>query len=383
MTLAMRKKILFVILVVFVVGAIVAGLVFTKKAQFQAMAEAGANGGPPPSTVSVTKPKSDSWDIRIAAVGSIEPIRGIRIETEAAGRIEDIHFENGQYVDAGQPLVQMDVDAEKAELRAAEATKELARTEYQRAKRLRESGNIPQSQLDRAVADLERAAAEIENIKAIIDRKTIEAPFAGRVGIRQVNPGQFVPIGTPIVSLQDDERVYVNCSLPQKSLSKVKTGMTMEVRSDAFPKQVFTGALTAISPEVDPATRSVDLQGTVDNPEGLLRSGLFVDIELVSKASEEVLLIPATAIIYAPYGNSVYLIEAKSDENSGEEKLVARQTFIRIGRTRGDLVDVTQGLEPGQRIVSAGAFKLKNGDPVKINNDLAPEPKLDPEVDNS
>ena len=279
--------------------------------------------------------------------------------------------------------MQLDVDVEKAQRRAAEATARLARTEFERARSLRESGNVPQSELDRAIADLERAEAEIENLKAIIDRKTIKAPFDGRVGIRRINLGQFVSVGAPIVSLQADEQVYVNFSLPQKSLSLLTDGMRVEARSDAYLEQVFVGELTAISPEVDPTTRTVALQGTIDNPDGRLRSGLFVDVQLVTEAEEEVLLIPSTAIIYAPYGNSVFVVESEADEDGGESALVARQKFIRIGRTRGDFVSVTQGLEPGERIVSAGAFKLRNGDRIQIDNELAPEPRLNPEVDNS
>ncbi|MFW5874404.1 MAG: efflux RND transporter periplasmic adaptor subunit [Verrucomicrobiota bacterium] len=379
----MGKKIIFILAVILGVALVLAALVFTKFAQFGAMAEAGENGGPPPATVSVTTPREDVWETRLKAVGSIEPVRGILIQAESPGIVDSIGFENGQYVKRGDLLVQLDIGVEKAQLRAAEATAQLARTEFERARSLREGGNVPQSQLDRAAADLERAEAEIENLKAVIDRKTIRAPFDGRVGIRQINVGQYVPVGALIVSLQSDERVYVNFTLPQKALSRIETGMTVELTSDAYPEEVFAGELTAVSPEVDPTTRSVALQGTVENPDGFLRSGLFVNIELVSKESEEVLLIPGTAILYAPYGNSVFVVETVRDEASGEESLVAKQTFIRIGRTRGDFVSVVEGLRPDQRIVSAGAFKLKNGDTITINNELEPGPELEPEVDNS
>ena len=378
----MGKKIIFIIAVIVGVGAILAALVVTKLTQFDAMAEAGKNGGPPPSTVSVTSPRTDTWETRYKSVGSIEPVRGILIETEVPGVIDSIHFENGQNVKQGDLLVQLDIKVEKAQLRSAEATAQLAQTEFERASRLRESGNVPQSDLDRSVADLERAKAEIENFKALIDRKTIQAPFDGRVGIRQINLGQYVPTGAPIVSLQADEQVYVNFSLPQKTLSKIESGMKLEIMSDAFSGRSFPGKLTAVSPEIDPATRSVALQGTIDNPDGLLRSGLFVNVELVSDQTEQVTLIPSTAILYAPYGNSVYLVETEQTEG-GEERLVAKQKFIRIGRARGDFVSILGGLEADDRIVSSGAFKLRNGAAITINNDLEPEAKLDPEVDNS
>jgi membrane fusion protein (multidrug efflux system) len=378
----MAKKFIFIAVVIIGVALLLSGLVFTKLAQFGTMAESGGNGGPPASTVSVALPHEDVWETRLKSVGSVEPIRGIVVEVEAAGIVDSIHFENGQFVKEGDLLVQIDVEVEKAQLRAAEATAALAATEFQRATKLRKSGNVPQSQLDRAIADLERAKAEIQNLQALIDRKTIKAPFGGRVGIRRINVGQYVPIGAPIVSLQADERVYINFSLPQKALSQLHPGMVMEITSDAYPKTSFKGELTAISPQIDPATRSVALQGTVDNPEGLLRAGLFVNVELIADATETVLLIPSTAILYAPYGNSVYVVEEATGED-GSQKLVAKQKFIRIGRTRGDYVSILEGLEPDARIVSAGAFKLRNGAPVRINNDLAPEPKLDPKVDNS
>jgi len=379
----MGKKIIFIIAVIVGVGAILAGLVITKLEQFDAMAEAGKNGGPPPSTVSVTTPQTGTWETRYKSVGSIEPVRGILIETEGPGVIDTINFENGQKVKKNELLVQLDIDVEKAQLRAAEATVQLSKTEFARATRLRESGNVPQSDLDRAAADLERAEAEIQNLKALIARKTIKAPFDGRLGIRQINLGQYVPTGAPIVSLQADEQVYVNFSLPQKVLSKIQTGMKLEVVSDAYPERTFVGSLTAISPEIDPATRSVALQGALDNPESLLRSGLFVNIELVSDQAEEVLLIPSTAILYAPYGNSVYVVESQKSEDGSEARLIAKQKFIRIGRARGDFVSVLSGLEPDEQIVSSGAFKLRNGAAIIINNELEPKAQLDPEVDNS
>lgn len=378
----MSKKIIFIVAIIVTVGGIVAALVTTKFMQFDAMAEAGENKSPPSSTVSVTTPRSETWETRYKAVGSIEPIRGILMETEMPGVVDAIRFENGQYVKQGDLLVQLDINVEKAQLRAAEATLQLAKTEFERTKRLRETGSVPQSQLDQSIANLERAEAEIENLKALIDRKTIEAPFDGRVGIRQINLGQYVAAGAPIVSLQADDQVYVNFSLPQKVLSNIETGMPIELSSDAFSGQTFPGTLTAVSPQIDPATRSIALQGTVNNPDGLLRSGLFVNIELVSEETEDVTLIPATAILYAPYGNSVYVVETEQPEG-GKERLVAKQKFIRIGRTRGDFVSVLGGLGADEKIVSAGAFKLRNGAPVIINNELEPKPKLDPEVENS
>jgi membrane fusion protein (multidrug efflux system) len=377
------KKLIFILSLVAAVVLLLVFLVGTKSMQFGAMAEAGANGGPPPDTVSSTEVGTQTWQSRLRAVGSIEPVQGVLIESEAAGLVKEIAFKNGQEVKKGDLLVQLDIDVERAQLRAAEATAKLAELEYERAKSLRASGNVPESRLDSAAADLERSKAEIENINAVIDRKTIEAPFDGRVGIRQINLGQFVAMGAPIVNLQSDENVYVNFSLPQKALSRLEESIPLMVRSDAYPQEIFEGVLTAISPEIDPTTRSVALQGTLENKERLLRSGLFVEVEVNLPDQQEVLVVPTTAILYAAYGNSVFVIEETTDEQSGEPALTAKQKFIRIGRERGDFVSVVEGLEAGDQIVSAGGFKLRNGSRIRINNELAPDPQLNPNPDNT
>ena len=379
----MKKKLLFSLLVLTVLGLTIAALVLTKGSQFAAMAAAGENGGPPPSTVTVRPVETQTWKTRLKAVGSVEPIRGILVETEAAGVVETIGFENGRMVQKDDLLVQLKIDVERAQRRAAKATAALAETEFRRAEQLRASGSIPQSRLDEATADLERARAEVENIEAMIDRKTIKAPFTGRAGIRQVNLGQFVPLGAPIVNLQSDAQVYVNFSLPQRHLKALREGLTIEVGSDAFPGERFRGKLTAISPEVSNMTRNINLQGTLDNPRGLLRSGLFVEVDVVLPEEETVTIVPATAIQYAPYGNSVFIVEAPSDPQAEGASLTVDQRFVRLGRTRGDFVSVVKGLEPGQRVVTVGGFKLKNGDRIRIDNEQAPEAKLRPSPDNA
>ncbi|PXA03997.1 efflux transporter periplasmic adaptor subunit [Coraliomargarita sinensis] len=377
------KKTIFILSLFLGVILLIAFLVGTKMMQFGAMAEAGANGGPPPETVSSTEASTQVWQTRLRAVGTIEPVQGILIESETSGLVDAIAFENGQEVQKGDLLVQLDIDVEKAQLRAAVATAKLADLEYERAKSLRASGSIPESRLDSAAADLERAQAEIENINAVIDRKTIKAPFDGRVGIRQINLGQYVPLGSPIVNLQSDENVYANFSLPQKDLSQIEKSIPLTVRSDAYPEKEFQGELTAISPEIDATTRSVALQGTLQNADGLLRSGLFVEIEINLPDQRQVVAVPSTAILYAPYGNSVFVIEESEGAENGEGQLTARQKFIRIGQTRGDYVSIVEGLKPGERIVSAGGFKLRNGSRIRINNELAPEPKTEPRPNNT
>lgn len=371
------NKLYFSLLLLAAVIASLAAIFGTKALQFKAMGAAADAGGPPPETVATFTVEKQTWSPQLRSIGSIEPKQGVLLETEIGGIVERINFENGQRVEAGDLLVQFDIQVELAELKASQAVARLAEVELERARRLRGSGNVPQSELDRAIAEAERAKADVENIRARIDRKTIEAPFSGQVGIRQINLGQFVPSGAPIVALQANETVYANFSLPQQALDQIEVGYTLHLRSDVYPGRVFEGSLTAISPEIDASTRSVALQGTFDNAEGLLRAGLFVRVELNLPVQNEVTVVPATAILYAPYGNSVYKIEA------GDNGPIARQHFVSIGKRKGDFVSIEKGVEPGDTIVSAGAFKLRNGSAVKVNNELAPQPKLNPTPNNS
>lgn len=374
----MFKKIIFALSLFALIGLIVGFVVSTKLAQFGSGDASG--GGPPPETVSTFAVERQVWERGIDAVGTVEPIQGVLLENEVAGVVASINFANGEAVEAGDVLVQLNIKVEQAQLRAAEADLGLAKVEFERNQRLRKNGNIPQSQLDRAIADLERAKAEVENIEAIIDRKTIRAPFNGRAGIRRINLGQFLSTGAPIVAVQAFDRVYINFNLPQSSLSRITEGLSIDVSSDGFPDEKFSGKITAINPLVDPVTRSVEIQGTIENTGDLLRSGLFVRVRVQLPEDDEVLVVPSTAILYAPYGNSVYRVVDADDDDGGK---VVNQSFVRIGRRLGDFVAIEDGLEAGDVIVSAGAFKLRNKAPVRINNDLAPEPKKEPTPPNS
>ena len=327
----MNKRIIFIPLFLAFMGVGLLALLGTKSSQFAAMAKAAETPFVPSVTVSTFEAESQTWGESLRSVGSIEPIQGIIIEAESSGRVDSIHFKNGQQVSEGDLLIQLDVDVERAQLRSANATARLAKTEYERTAKLRESGSVPQSALDAAIADLDRANAEVENIKAIIDRKTIMAPFAGRVGIRQINLGQFVAQGAPVVALQSYEKVYVNFSLPQQALSRVEVGYPIVLTTDAFEGLEFEGEVTALSPEIDPATRTIKIQGTLDNKDGKLRAGLFVRIKVVLPISNKVIAIPTTSVLYAPYGNSVYKVV--EDDETGA--LVAKQYFVRLGATRG------------------------------------------------
>ena len=374
----MFKKIIFAFSLLALIGALVSFVIITKLAQFDS-GDAPA-GGPPPETVSTFIVERQTWERGIDAVGTVEPIQGVLLENEVAGVVRAIHFDNGDPVREDDILVQLDISVEEAQLRAARADLSLAKVEFERSQRLREGGSIPQSQLDRAIAELERAQAQVENIQAIIDRKTIRAPFAGRVGIRRINLGQFLGTGAAIVSLQAFEQVYINFNLPQKSLSQIERGLEIEVFSDSFADDSFTGRITAVSPQIDPVTRSFEIQGTIDNRDGKLRAGLFVRVRVRLPEADDVLVVPATAILYAPYGNSIYRVLPDGETDSGK---MVDQSFVRISRRLGDFVAIAAGLQEGDEIVSAGAFKLRNKAPVRVDNTLAPQPATHPTPPNS
>lgn len=371
--------------IIFLLGvfALVGVVIAIKGMQFGAMAAAGENMVEPAESVSTTRVEERVWTRSLRAIGSIEPIRGVQIQAESPGVVREIFFQSNQNVEEGDLLVQLDVDVEVAQLRAAEASARLAQTEFSRAEALRRTDAIPESELDRARANLDQAQAQIENLKAVIERKTIRAPFSGTLGIRRINLGQYLSPGTPVVDLDAYEQVYVNFSLPQQMLPMLSKGMSLSVVTDAFPGQSFPGKLTAISPRINPVTRTLELQGTLDNPDGLLRAGLFARVEVALPQVDSVLVIPVTAIAYAPFGNSVFTVQYENSEEESRGIGRARQQFIRTGEQRGDFVVVLDGLEEGQTVVSAGVFKLRNGSKVEIHNDDPPQPQLNPQPANT
>jgi membrane fusion protein (multidrug efflux system) len=376
----MTKKIILTLAgLLLLVGALAGAKLF----QFKTMFAAGANFAPPPETVTTTEVKQDTWQPTLTAVGSVVAVQGVTLGAEVAGTIKQIAFESGQPVKAGDLLVELDSSVEQAQLRSAAASADLARANLARARDLRPKNMLSQADLDAADAQAKQANAQMDNIRATLAKKSINAPFAGRVGIRQVNLGQFLNTGDPIVTLQSLDPVYVDFSLPQQRLAQLNVGMAVRVTTDAFPDQTFEGKLTAINSEVDTATRNVRLRATLTNAHGLLRPGLFVNVAAVLPKTEPVLMIPATAVLYAPYGDSVFVIEEKKDEQTGATGKVLSQRFVHLGKTRGDFVVVTSGLAAGQTIVTTGVFKLRNGMAVVVDNQLAPDFQLAPRPANS
>jgi membrane fusion protein, multidrug efflux system len=360
-------------------------IIVTKAMQFMAMGEAGERmmAMMPPTPVNAVEVREQDWQPRVSSVGTVTAVQGTVISAEAEGTVREISFEAGSTVKAGDRLVQLDVDIEKAQLRAAEAAAEGARLTFNRAKELIKTQNISQADFNAASVALKQAEAHVDNIQALIARKTLRAPFDGKLGIREISVGQFLQKGSPVVSLHSLDPVYVEFSLPQQRLGETTEGLTVAASSDAHPGRQFTGLISAINPDVDPVTRSVRVQATLPNAEGLLRPGMFVTVEMVLARKEQVLFIPSTAVVHAPFGDSVFLIEEGEPAPDGTKPLVVQQQFVRLGARQGDFVAATEGLQPGQRIVSTGVFKLRPGMGVVIDNTLAPKFTLAPQPDNT
>src|ERR1035437_288864 len=368
---------------IFIVLLIVGSLAGVKLLQIRTLMAAAKGAGPPPETVSSAVVREEKWQGTITAIGTITAVQGVTITPDIPGTVREIAFESGAAVSKGDLLLRLDTSSEQAQLQAIEAQADLARINLGRVRSLRQNNTLSQSELDTAEAALKQNQANADTIRATIEKKTIRAPFAGRLGIRLVNLGQYLDTGKPIVSLQSLTPIYAEFSLPQQELARLKTGMKVRVTTDAYPDRNFDGTLTAINPDLDPQTRSVGLQATFDNPEQLLRPGMFARVEVLLPEEQSVVVIPATSVLSAPYGDSVYVIESKPGKDSGKPQLAVRQQFIRTGRARGDFVSVESGLKPGDRIVSAGIFKLRNGMSVIENNDLAPKNDLAPRPSDS
>lgn len=368
----MIKKVILSIVLVVLVFATLAGI---KALQIGTLIAFGKSYTPPPETVATSAAKEEKWQEFIPAVGSISAVQGVKITAEIPGTVAEIKFESGAMVNKGDLLVRVDASTEEAQLRALEAQVEYAQTNLLRFKSLRTENTVSQSELDQAETDLKQKQANADALRATIAKKIIRAPFAGKLGIRQINAGEYLEAGKFIVSLQALAPVYADFSLPQQELARLKTGLSVRVTTDTYPGKQFIATLTAINPDLDAATRSIRLQATYANREELLRPGMFARIEVLLPEENPVLAIPATSILSAPYGDSVYVLEPSTNAAGG---LIVRQQFVRIGRARGDFVAVETGLKPGDRVVTSGIFKLRNLMPVVENNDLTPASEKKP-----
>ena len=332
----------------------------------------------PPTTVSSTSVKEEDWAPRLTAVGSVSAVQGAVVSAELAGVVSEINFENGGEAKKGEVLMKLDASQEEALLRSAEAEAQLAQTDLERSRDLAMKKVVSSAELDSAQSKFRRLNAVVDQVRSSIAKKTLIAPFDGQLGIRQVNVGQMINAGQQVVPLTSLDPVFADFALPQQYLGQLTPGLEVHVTTDAIPGRVFNGKLTAINSMVDSSTRNITLQATLDNSDHALRPGMFAKAEVMLPEKHKTLVVPGSAISYAPFGDSVFVIEKKKDEKTGKESQVIRQQFVRVGEGRGDLVAITQGLKAGETIVSTGVFKLRNGMTVTINNDLAPNPQVNP-----
>lgn len=371
----MWKKILLTLLILVV---LIGGLAAIKKSQFDAMGEAAKNFAPPPAIVTTAEVTQEIWQPALTAVGSLEAVQGVTLTAELAGRITNISFESGQEVNVGDVLIEQDTSTEQAQLKSAEAQARLARTTEKRTRTLLQKRMVSQAEYDTAAATQQGAEAEVDRLRAQIAKKKLRAPFTGTLGLRAVNLGQTLQGGEPIVSLQSLDPIYVNFRLPQQRLNQVDLGQTITITTDALPGESLKGTLTTITPEVDSATRNLRLQATLPNPDRRLRPGMFAQVRLPLPQNEPSLILPSTAILYAPYGDSVFRLKPGAETADGKPSQILEQAFVRLGRTRGDFVEVLNGVNLGEQVVSTGVFKLRNGQNAVVDNRLNPAFQTDP-----
>jgi membrane fusion protein (multidrug efflux system) len=307
----------------------------------------------------------------------------VTVAAELDGKIVEVSFEAGSKVKAGDLLIRQDTSVEEAMLRSAEAGVELAKVNLDRTRELLAKATVSQSQFDSDGATYKQALAAADNIRATIAKRTIKAPFSGRLGIRLVNLGQNLKAGDSIVSLQALNPIYVDFYLPQQELAQIGTGLPVRLSGDALAEKSVEGKITAISPDVDASTRNVRVEATVENKSELLHPGMYIDVAVELPSSDKVLTIPATAVLYAPFGDTVYVVDEKSAGESGEKQLIVRQQIVRLGARRGDFVAVTSGLKAGDTVVTSGVFRLRPGGTVTVNNDEAPNAELSPKPNDS
>ena len=385
----MKKRMLIMLAVVVIV---IGGLGFFKFQQVQAAIAGYANFQPPPEAVTTVVARQEPWGASLSAIGTATAVHGVTVSADLPGMVERIAFESGRTVGEGEVLVKLDTRQEAAQLAAVEAQRDLARVHLDRMLGLREKGVTSQAELDSAQAEFTQAEARVGEIRATIARKTIRAPFSGFLGIRQVNLGQYLSPGDPVVPLQSLHPIYVDFSVPQQEVRRFGVGTEVRVAIEGSPEigaseaqagRALAGRVTAIDSVVDPATRNVRVQATFDNRGGALRPGMFVEVAAdLGEGSTTVVPVPASAIHYAPYGDSVFIVE-EMEGPDGQNYRGVRQQFVKLGPSRGDQVAVLSGVEPGEEVVSSGVFKLRNGAAVLVNNEVQPGNDPTPHPENS
>lgn len=367
---------------------VVGTLVGIKTAQISSLIQAGeafAKAGPPPEAVSIDVARDLSWEGTLSAVGSIAAARGVAVSNDAPGVVKKIHFESGAIAKPGQALVELDTSVERAQLTTAQARLKLATQTLTRTRSLHASGGVSQSQLDNDESQVEAASADVAALKAQIERKVVRAAFAGKLGIREVNLGQYLSPGTTLTTLEALDSVYVDFTLPQQALHSLQPGQKVRIDVEAERQGadglVTEGAIAAIDPSLNAATRSIKVRATISNTDQKLRPGMYANVSVVLPKGENIVAVPTMAVLHAPYGDSVFLVEPPN-EKDGKGVRTVRQQFVKLGEERGDFVAVLDGVKANQELVVSGAFKLRNGAKIVINNKTKPNPQVDPKVEN-
>jgi len=370
------------ILVLVIVAALLGGLGFVKYRQVETAIAMGASFAPPPTAVTTVVAKRETWPTTLEVIGTAAAIQGVTVGADLPGTVDKIHFESGQSVKDGDILVELDIRQEKAQLANIEAQRDLARIQYGRSEELVKAGVISKSEYDNAASQQKATEAQVGEIKASIARKTIHAPFSGILGIRQISLGQYLAAGQAIVSLQALNPIYVNFGVPQQDTPKMSIGRALQVTTTDLPGVVFNGKITALDSVVNEQTRNIQVQATFQNQAGRLRPGMYVQVELPLGKPRDVIPLPASAINYAPYGDSVFVVAEMKDQKGNTYRGV-KQQVVKIEGSRGDQVAIISGINPGDEIVSAGVFRLRNAAPVLVNNSVQPGNNPNPKPDES
>ena len=378
------------IIMLVLVGLVFGGVFGMKEFGRRAMVSFLEQMPTPPATVAASEVGTMRWNSRLRSVGSLVAENGTNVTNEAPGIVTTLHFQSGDTVEEGDLLLELDSDTEAARLARLEAESELAELTRKRRERLFELNSLSKADLDEAVSQANVARAAVKAQRALLEQKRIRAPFSGKLGIRRVSIGQFVDAGTPMVALESVDPMEVDFSLPEGELPKVSPGQGVKVRVDGFPEEVFEGEILALESRVDSNTRNFDVRARLPNADGRLRPGQFARVEIDLPGQREVIVVPRTAVKYNSYGSSVFIVQEDPEKGPPPENpnpnmpphtdLMVKQRFVELGEARGDFVEVVKGLEGGEKIATTGLLKLRNEMPVIINNEGAPEPKLDPAV---
>lgn len=337
-------------------------------------------GGIPVQTVSTMTASALEWDSTLQTIGTVRAVQGVDVSAEVAGLVEKIYFQQGDQVKAGMPLLKLRDNQEAAKLKSLLSTAELARITYQRDKAQLAVHAVSQQVVDTDKAQLDMALANVAEQKALLAQKLILAPFDGQLGLRHIDVGQYLTAGTPIVTLQNLQHVFVDFFMPQQALAVLKMGQGVIVKTEIYPEQPFQGEVTVINPKVDIKTRNVEVRAILTNTALKLRPGLYVTVDIDTGNQQKLITLPRTAISFNPYGSLVYRVEANGKDDKGQAKLMAKQVFVKTGATRGDQIAIVEGLREGDVVVTSGQIKLRNGTPVSIDNSVQPKNNAAPNL---